>query len=95
MNATPPSSPHETRARAVRVAGLELALNRLSVFRGSPVRAVDLLAYPESSWELLALNAGITTPSTTTRSALIERVAERDARVASNNAELARLAARR
>lgn len=77
------------RARAVKVEGLTKHIDRLSVLRGSPIRAVEILKWNETNWLQAALDAGITDPSPTTRSAFIERIAERDAAVLAANSERA------
>jgi hypothetical protein len=75
----------EAEARQVKLTGLELALNRVSAFQGSPVRAVDLLSWNRWNWIQLAERAGTTIPSQTTRDAFIERIAARDAAVLAAN----------
>lgn len=78
-------NPFEHNSRAVKVVGILAAIDRFSAYRGSPVTARELLSFRDESWLLLAMIAGITPPSPTTRSLVIERVAERDAAVCAAN----------
>jgi hypothetical protein len=76
----------ELEARASKLAGLEAGLAKFSAFLGRPIRAVDLLKWDDVTWAQLAFHSGEHIPSPTTRSALIERLADRDAAVLAANA---------
>jgi hypothetical protein len=81
------ASVHEIRNRAVKVAGLCRALDQFAAYQGAPVRAADVLKWTDVSWSLLAMIARVTVPSVTTRTAVLDRLVERDNAVAASNAK--------
>jgi hypothetical protein len=72
-------------ARQTKAAGLQIALDKFSVYRGEPVTAVALMGWNETSWQLLACIAAVNPPSSETKSIVIERLAARDAAILAAN----------
>lgn len=79
------ASPSERLNREVKCRGIILALEKFSAYREEPVTARELVTWSDTSWELIAMCAGVTIPSMTTRSLVVERLSERDAAVLAAN----------
>jgi hypothetical protein len=80
----------ESANRAVKVEGICRALDRFSAHRGAPVRASDVIRWDDWSWEIFAWASGVTTPSVTTRTAVLDRLVARDEAVLASNAAVSR-----
>jgi hypothetical protein len=81
------ASLHEARARAVKVSGLILALQKFSAYVNRPVLARDVLGWRDESWNLLAMIADVNPPSIETRRLVLDELIKRDEAVAKHNAE--------